>query len=183
MLSRKPSTAIAALNTMKQRFHLITSKHMRLYLICFALIIPLISSCGGCKTYTEILDTRIENNLQVSIDVEYRFQNTVNNDGTVDYLYFTTSIPAGYSGMYEITRKEHTRSGKDAYICYGKDDVLTIDSQVQFSQNTLSQVTICDTTNISYGNGPVIIPPRYEIYPIGSSCGEYRQIDISEGYV
>jgi len=167
---------------MKQQFRLIASNNMRLHLICFALIIPLISSCEGCKTYTEILDTRMENNLQVSIDVEYRFQNGVNNDGTTDYLYFTITIPAGYSDMYEITRKERTWSGIDAYICYGADEVLTIDTQVQFSQNTLSQVTICDTTNISYGNGPVIIPPRYEIYPIGSSCGEYRQIDISEGY-
>lgn len=119
------------------------------------------------------------NNLDDDIDVEFRFYDGENSDGSLLYIYGSQKIYRQNESIYKI--KTETRKDYGLECTRDSNGVVdTLSAPIQFSLSTLSQYTICDSLGFNNQYGGEIF--RYQIYQIGTSCGDYHPIDISEGY-
>lgn len=134
----------------------------------------------GCDCQNDVSTyTGFTNNLIIDIDIEFRYFNGKNTDGSLAYIYGNQTVYSQGSALYLL--KVETRTDHGSQCIHEASGVVgTISAPIQFSLSSLSQYTICDSSGIPTLNGGQ--GPRYQLYQLGASCGEFRRIDISEGY-
>ena len=143
-------------------------------------VILLISLLPGCDCQEELFTlTRFHSSLDHSIEIEFRYYNGASANGRDEYTYFRETI-----GRNDSSVDIHSDSVDVgfAYLCVidGNGRVARDQAKVQFNLSTLSQFTLCDASGFfNQFGGPL---PRYYVRPIHSDCGDFRKINISEGY-
>jgi hypothetical protein len=137
----------------------------------------------GCECdYDRDLYARFENFNNVSVEVEFRIIEGKNTDGSTHYKLFKEKLSHNEKkAVYLKTESVETDKSYDIRDSLATcSDSVSYDQTVQFSNNTLNTYTICDTKDSLKGNG--IVPWRYQVHPLGVSCGEFIEVNVSGGY-
>ena len=147
-------------------------------IITFTFLVTLV----GCECdYNIDIYTRIINLNQVDVLVEFRATESINSDGSINYKIFNEIIESNRSAdVYLRTVKEEDKINRLNEILSICTDGASFDHTVQFSTDTLSTYTICDTEDTFEGSG--IVPRRYQIKSLGDNCEPSRRLSISDGY-